>query len=181
MFLAQFAFHTDNCRMADRKQLNDNLAVPGIDRIFRNGIFQSGCIAEMICQRGMRHIHFPSDCANGNVRPQVQADFQDTFFNIFAVTAHFLHTFMLTNWLGRMGSNHRMTVSKTVALPLGYAPSSQTPYDRLNIVRASSKTGEPARVPHDFMKLGLRYSTFIAWRHMPTGRLDFERGEHAKG
>ncbi len=28
-----------------------------------------------------------------------------------------------TEWLGRMDSNHRMTIPKTVALPLGYAPS----------------------------------------------------------
>ncbi len=29
-------------------------------------------------------------------------------------------------WLGRMDSNHRMTIPKTVALPLGYAPSLNT-------------------------------------------------------
>ena len=34
----------------------------------------------------------------------------------------FQKTTTRTEWLGRMDSNHRMTIPKTVALPLGYAP-----------------------------------------------------------
>lgn len=32
---------------------------------------------------------------------------------------------IITLWLGWVDSNHRMTVSKTVALPLGYTPRIQ--------------------------------------------------------
>lgn len=38
----------------------------------------------------------------------------------------FLKCTKIGEWLGRMDSNHRMTIPKTVALPLGYAPSLNT-------------------------------------------------------